>query len=164
MRRTRFVTLCSLGLLFAGTTPVFASSLDFGWGPPVEVRSRSQTRYLVWPIQISNPGPGKLTPTLEIVAVTDTGKQYAAQQAATVSVPVSAGQVVSMAALQTAIFPSATRRAAVVFEQFDPHARVVHLYVGGLTQAALSRSSPYLHVTYVRSGSGWTWKGTSVLE
>ena len=164
MRRTRLFTLCCVGLFFAPTIPVFGSSLDFGWGQPVEVKTRPQTRYLVWPIQISNPGPGRLTPNLEIVAVTDTGKQYHPTETAKVSFPAGGGDVASVAALQTHIFPSVTRRAAVVFERFDPRANVVHFYVGGLTQAGSNRSSPYLHVTYTRSGAGWTWRGTSVLE
>lgn len=164
MIQRRFITLCALGWLVAGTTPVCASSLDFGWGPPVEVKLRPQTRYLVWPIQISNPGPRRITPNLEIVAVTDTGKQYFPAEAAKVSMPAGGGEVVSVAALQTNIFPSAIRRAAVVFDQFDPRARVVHLYVGGLTPTASNRSSPYLHVTYTRAGAGWIWQSTSVLE
>ena len=163
MRRSQIVTWF-IGLLLAAATPAFSAALDFGWGPPIEVKVHPKDRYLVWPIQISNSGPVRMTPSLEIVAVTDTGKQYIPEETAEVHMPAATEEIISVAALQAHIFPSATRRAAVVFERFDPRAKVVHFYVGGLTQGPTSRSSPYLHVTYKRSGAGWTWQSTSVLE
>jgi hypothetical protein len=169
MTRLVAIALLIATVFFAGgTASATASSLDFGWGQPVAVKPRpGKSSFLVWPIQISNRTAKKLVPQLDLVAVTDTGKQYHSQATVKVSTAASpSGETLSVAALQSTMFPSVTRQAFAVFENVDPHARVIHFYVGGLETPAAANPGQdvYLRVTYTRSKTGWVWSGTSVLE
>jgi len=145
-----------------------AAALDFGWGTPVLLANKGKSvreSYVAWPIQISNNTRHRLTPQIDIVVVTDTGKQYS---------PVSGVQVknqdsremVSLADIKGNIFPSVTRRALAVFKDIDPKATVIHFYIGGLEDGEnrVREKSSYLKVTYKRLHKGWKLEGTDVME
>lgn len=150
--------------ILLGVDSVQAASLDFGWGTPIEITEKierkGEKQYLVWPIQISNRSGKRWLPRLDIVAVTDTGKQYAPTPTLKVS---ASGEAASLASLENHLFPSVTRHAMVVFERIDPKAKVIHLYVGGLVDIP-DREMKYLRITYKRSLSGWEWEDSSALE
>lgn len=154
-----FVTL----IMVFGSGISVAAALDFGWGTPVLLKEKPSKVYLAWPIQISNNTDKRLIPYLDIVVVTNTGKQYS--PLSTLKIPY--GDFLNIAALRSNLFPSATRRAIAVFENVDPMASVIHLYVGGLVQptpAASKEDMAYLRITYKRSSTGWEWEETSVLK
>ena len=166
MIRTRRIVFALFFIFFIGHSldSSQAASLDFGWGKPIEITEKGERRgerqYLVWPIQITNRTGRRWLPHLDIVAVTDTGKQYAPTPGMRVSAP---GDIASLAGLGEHLFPSVTRKATVVFEKIDPEAKVIHFYVGGLIDKP-EREMKYLRITYRRSASGWKWEDSGALE
>ena len=161
------ISLALTGVSVSAPAPSFSQSLDFGWGPPIYRKAQIDEKkgYLAWPIQISNYTGKKLLPLLDIVAVTDTGRQYAPNSKILASM--APGDMLSLSGLHTSIFPQATRRSMVVFEDFDPKINRIHFYIGGLTQASGkvgSEHQKYLQITYTRAGGVWKWEKTGVLE
>jgi hypothetical protein len=151
-------------LILLGVDSTWAASLDFGWGTPIEINDKverkSPKQYLVWPIEISNRTPKRWVPHLDIVAVTDTGKQYAPTPAMKETV---SGDRTSLAGLDHQLFPAVIRKAIAVFEEIDSEAKVIHFYVGGLIDIP-ERQMKYLRITYKRSPSGWKWEDSGALE
>ncbi|GEM_PF-6475319 len=151
-------------LIVLGLDSSQAASLDFAWGPPLEINEKIEKKgekpYLVWPIQITNRTGKRWLPRLDIVAVTDTGKQYSPTPTMKVS---TSGEAASLATLENHLFPSVTRNAVAVFEKVDPEAKVIHFYVGGLVDIP-ERKMKYLRITYKRSPSGWKWEESGALE
>ncbi|TAK00893.1 MAG: hypothetical protein EPO39_15185 [Candidatus Manganitrophaceae bacterium] len=155
-------------LILFGLDSTQAASLDFAWGTPMEITGKIESKidrkgdkpYLIWPIQISNRTGKRWLPHLDVVAVTDTGKQYAPTPTLKVS---ASGEAASLANLESHLFPSVTRNAVVVFEKIDPEAKVIHFYVGGLIDIP-ERKMKYLRITYKRSPSGWKWEDSGALE
>jgi hypothetical protein len=141
-----------------------AASLDFGWGTPLEVTEKigkkGHKHYLAWPIQITNRTGKRWLPRLDVVAVTDTGKQYAPTPTMRVNL---SEETASLAGMERHLFPSVTRKGVVVFEKIDLEAKVIHFYVGGLVDLP-EREMKYLRITYKRSPSGWTWEDSGALE
>lgn len=141
-----------------------AASLDFGWGTPIEVKEKiakkGHQHYLAWPIQISNRTGKRWIPRLDIVAVTDTGKQYTPTPTMKILL---FEEMASLANIESSLFPSVTRKAVVVFEKIDSEAKVIHFYVGGLIDVP-EREMKYLRITYRRSPSGWKWEDSGALE
>lgn len=165
-----FSVVFGMVLVLAGAgAPRAGASLDFGWGPPLQVtqgKLKAEKIYLAWPIQISNHTPKRWGPDLDIVAVTDTGFQYKPVPELKVSARHSGQGPEPLTALQSTLFPPATRRAVAVFEDVDPKASIIYFYVGGLVQDASGNSDNgvYLRITYKHTLSGWNWEGMSLLE
>lgn len=156
--------LFSLFIVALDVDSSWAASLDFGWGTPIKVKEKiaKKGHYhdLAWPIQISNGTGKRWLPRLDIVAVTDTGKQYAPTPTRKVTL---SEEMASLANLESHLFPSVTRKAVVVFEKIDSAAKVIHFYVGGLVDVP-EREMKYLRITYKRAPSGWTWEDAGALE
>lgn len=146
----------------------FASTLDFGWASPFVMTQRSKNGNInmAWPIQIINDTRRRLIPSLEIVAVMDNGRQYYPTPQIRAKGGGSSEECVSLSSLQTALFPSVSQRAIVVFEDLDPKASMVDFYVGGLETGGPMdlKEKVYLKITYRRSSSGWELEGISSLE
>lgn len=155
-----FMNLALMGPLEIST----ARSLDFGWGTPIELNEKmdkkGQKHYLVWPIEICNRTAKRWLPQLDIVAVTDTGRQYAP---APDLKEITSEDRMSLAGMHTQLFPSVIRKAIAVFEEIDSKAKVIHFYVGGLVDIP-QREMKYLRITYKRSPSGWRWEESGALE
>ena len=149
-----------------------AASLDFGWGTPVILTQKpspaTTKTYIAWPIQISNNTGYRLIPNLDIVAVTDTGKQYSPVPDMKIKTS-NYSEMLTISDLKNNIFPMVTRRAVAVFSNIDPKANVIHFYIGGLKDTGIRKAKTtedmqYLQITYKRAKKGWTWDSTNVLE
>lgn len=153
--------------LGVGKAPLAASPFDFGWSSPIVVEKKSKgrlTTYLAWPIQLRNNTVRLLSPQLEIVAVTDTGRQYNPDPAIHVHRPPHRYPLVAMTDMGDGIFPSVTQNTVAVFQQIDPKASRIDFYVGGLVDLDLVGEKRYLKITYKRILSGWEWEGTSFFK
>ena len=149
--------------------PAFATALDFGWGEPVLVHNAQKKdggNFLAWPIQIDNNTGQRLVPHLDIVAVTDTRKQYHSDPSQRAWARVLDKEVMSVSNLEKDFFPMASRKAVAVFENVDPKARMIHFYVGGLVKSASPEveKMTYLRITYSRVLSRWEWQETSFIR
>ena len=168
--RNLFLLLSVILFLVTFQGSAVAAALDFGWGQPVVVKKKAKREeggsYLAWPIQIGNNTHQRLVPHLDIVAVTDTRKQYHSNPVERVWVRDLDMEVQSVSNLERDIFPMATRKAVVVFENVDPEAREIHFYVGGLVASASPEieEMTYMKITYSRVHSGWEWKETSFIR
>jgi hypothetical protein len=79
------------------------------------------------------------------------------------------GDMLTVSDLKSNIFPMVTRRAAAVFSNIDPKAKVIHFYIGGLKDTGIRKAKTtedmqYLQITYKRAKKGWIWDSTNVLE
>lgn len=147
-----------------------AASLDFGWGVPIMFPAKSKQseikkNYMAWPVQISNYSKRRLVPLLDIVAVTDTGKQYSPVRNKLVR-DLESDEMVNISDIEDKIFPDVTRRSIILFSDIDPKANIIHFYVGGLREADLitTKDIKYLKITYKRSPAGWKWESINFLE
>ena len=166
----RIVALITTIFITAGISiSSAAASLDFGWSTPVVLANKEKKNvretYIAWPIQISNSTKQKLVPALDIVAVTNTGKQYSPIPELKVSHQ-EGREMLSLTELKGNIFPSVTRRAMAIFKNIDPKATIVHFYIGGLDgRGRVDREDiKYLRVTYKRLRTGWELESTDVIE
>jgi hypothetical protein len=151
-----------------------ANGLDFGWGKPVpsHAKGKKAAPYLLWPIQVMNNSDGVLTPSVSVVAVTNTGRQYVPLPYAAVAPDGPYEQLYTLDGLRTELFPQATRRAVAVFERVDPDAREIRFYVSGLVRPGPRRTSAtassgggsYVMVTFERVKDEWKWVNTEFLE
>lgn len=144
-------------------------SLDFGWSQPVtpHIKGKKGTPYLVWPIQVVNNTSRVLTPSLGVVAVTNTGRQYTSLPYAAVAPDGPYEELYTLDGLHSQMFPTVTRRAAAVFERVDPGAREIRFYVSGLVRPEARRTSggtPYVLVTFERVKDEWKWVSTEFLQ
>jgi hypothetical protein len=151
--------------------PAFAESgsLDFGWSRPSapHLKGKKSAPYLVWPIQIVNNTTAVLTPSLGVVAVTNTGHQYIPLPYAAVAPDGPYEELYTLDGLHTEMFPRVTRRAVAVFEKVDPNAREIRFYVSGLIRPGARRASggtSYVLVTFERVKDEWQWVSTEFLE
>ena len=162
--------LCTIFLTIGMDRPLSAAALDFGWGAPIHIRQTSKGKNeqinLAWLIQVSNNTNQRLVPRLDIVAVTDTGRQYTPASSPGVNIPVPHEEVGNITGLASGVFPNATRRAVAVFQDIDPKASMIHFYVGGLVRpnSGSTRQVTYLRITYKRVLSGWKWTEISDLR
>lgn len=147
-----------------------AASLDFGWGAPIIFPAKNKQgeinkNYMAWPIQISNYSKHRLVPFLDIVAVTNTGKQYSPVRKKLVRDHESE-EMLNISEIEDKIFPDVTRRSIILFSDIDPKASIIHFYVGGLkeTEIVTTKDVKYLKITYKRSPDGWKWDGVNFLE
>jgi hypothetical protein len=143
-------------------------SVDLGWGTPSVVSQKSgkaRRNILVWPVQLSNNTPHRKSPVLEIVAVTNTGRQYSAPPLEKVTV-VSLGEVPGIKGFNEGLFPQASLQGFAVFNDFDLNATRISFYVGGLFETSNGNpdSNKFVLITYERKGSGWEWIGTKLFE
>jgi len=148
-----------------------AQWLDFGWSRPVaaaEVKpSIGAGDYLIWPIQITNNSPRVLSPSISVVAVTNTGRQYTPLPFVAVAAERPRDEVFTLEQLKSEMFPAVRRRAAVVFEDVDPDARQIRFYVRGLVRPGPQRvanGGAYVMVTFERMDGSWVWVNTDFLE
>jgi hypothetical protein len=166
---TIFTTLIIAALTLNGQIGLsMAASVDFGWGTPIEMPEKTKRnevkKYLAWPVQISNSTGKKLNQQIDIVAVTNTRKQYTPVSNLRVKIR-NRGEIVPLSSMQGGIFPRVIRKTIVIFKEIDPKATAIDFYVGGLSEGAEEGlNQKYFRITYKRSSSGWRWDGTSVLE
>ncbi len=157
------VFILGLILVMPLTSLAAISSLDFGWGSPILIKQSGQKQMLAWPIQISNPTKKPWFAKLDVVAVTDTGKQYS-----TISNPdiEDIDGISPLSVLKSHIFPSVTRRTIALFEEVDPKATLIHFYVGGIVDPSQKEQGEtrYFRITYQRTVEGWKWNGSNILE
>jgi len=158
-----------LGLAPAPTAA--AQNLDFGWSRPVQATQvkggKHRGEYLVWPIQIVNSSGRVLTPSLTVVAVTNTGRQYMPLPYMGVRPDAAGDEVYTLDQLKGQMFPMVTRRAAVVFDGVDPRAQEIRFYVRGLVRPGpqtVSSGGSYVMVTFEKVEGKWTWVSTDFLE
>lgn len=161
--------LVAMVALAAGPALAESGSLDFGWSQPVapHVKGKKAAPYLVWPIQIVNNTTGVLTPSLGVVAVTNTGKQYTPLPYAAVAPDAPFEELYTLDGLHSEMFPQVTRRAVAVFEKVDPQAREIRFYISGLVRPGPRRTaggSSYVLVTFERVKDDWKWVSTEFLE
>jgi len=159
----------ALGALVAGPVRADPGSLDFGWSQPVapHVKGKKAAPYLVWPIQIVNNTTGILTPSLGVVAVTNTGHQYTPLPYAAVAPDGPYEELYTLDGLRSEMFPRVTRRAVAVFEKVDPNAREIRFYVSGLVGPGARRTAggnSYVLITFERVRDEWQWVSTEFLE
>jgi hypothetical protein len=161
--------LAAVVALTAGPALAEPGSLDFGWGKPVapHIKGKKAAPYLVWPIQIVNNTSGVLTPSLGVVAVTNTGHQYTPLPYAAVAPDAPYEELYTLDGLHSQMFPQVTRRAVAVFEKVDPTAQEIRFYVSGLVRPGPRRTSggtSYVLVTFERVKDDWQWVSTEFLE
>lgn len=153
----------------AGPARADSGALDFGWSKPVlpHAGGKKAEPYLLWPIQIVNSSDQVLTPSISVVAVTNTGRQYMPLPYAAVAPDGPYEEVYTLDGLRTEMFPQVTRRAVAVFEKVDPEAREIRFYVSGLLRPgarSTGGSRQYVLVTFERHDKEWSWVSTEFLR
>jgi hypothetical protein len=160
--------LCTVFIFDGVYKTTAAASLDFGWGPPIDLKQEGNTikSYLVWPIQISNRTGRRLVPHLDIVAVTNTGRQFSPLSTVKITGPSSYGVLTRISDLCSNLFPSAMISGMAVFGNMDPKVNGIDFYVGGLivSESPVADERTYLRITYKRTRAGWEWEDTGVLK
>jgi hypothetical protein len=156
-------------ILLCLTHSAFAASLDIGWGIPAilsEKIDKSNHKVLLWPIQVSNGTSSKRHPLLDIVAVTNTGKQYNATRLSKGNLGRYAALVSDTTSTKGAIFPAAAMQGFAIFEDIDPKAGSLYFYIGGLMEDVKSRKEikKYIRITYKKIGQDWKWVDTDTVE
>jgi len=152
----------NLVVFFPVTTD--ASPVDFGWSIPEYFPHNKgledEKKYLIWVYSIRNTKEEKITIPVETLLSTDTGKYYEAKYIPEIAEKVSEdGEMyISSGKMSGEYDPGVTRMGIAVFEDIDPDAQKINIYMTGLShfffwRSRLSENS--YKITYKRSGSKW---------
>ena len=141
-----------------------ASQVDFSWSTPEYFShnkgSEDEKKYLIWVYSIRNTIDQKITVPVATLLTTDTNKYYEAKYIPEIAEKVSEDGVkyISSDKMKGEYDPGVTRKGIAIFEDIDPYAQKINIFMTGLSHFFLwrQRMADYSYkITYKRSGSKW---------
>jgi len=141
-----------------------ASQVDFGWSVPEYFSENEGTedakKYLIWVFSIRNTLDEGITVPVATLLSTDTEKYYEPKYIPEIVEKVSEdGETyLSSDKMKGEYGPGSTRKGIAIFEDIDPYAQKINIYMTGLSHFFFWRwrLSDYSYkITYKRSGSKW---------
>ena len=165
MNKLKYLCLF-LFLIFAASVPVEseASQVDFGWSVPEyfleNEGSEDEKKYLIWVFSIGNTIEEEITVPVVTLLSTDTDKYYEAKYIPEIAEKISEdGETyLSPDKMKGKYGPRVTRKGIAIFEDIDPYAQKINIYMTGLSHFFFWRwrLSDYSYkITYKRSGNKW---------
>ena len=165
MNKLKYLCLF-LFLIFAASVPVEseASQVDFGWSVPEyfleNEGSEDEKKYLIWVFSIGNTIEEEITVPVVTLLSTDTDKYYEAKYISEIAEKISEGgeTYLSPDKMKGEYGPGVTRKGIAIFEDIDPYAQKINIYMTGLSHFFFWRwrLSDYSYkITYKRSGNKW---------
>ncbi len=151
-----------LAISFSPT--VEASQVDFAWSIPENFIHKKDTegerKYLIWVYSISNTIDKKIEIPVATLLTTDTEKFYEPKYIPEIATIVSEGkeQYISSNEMKGEYNPGVTRKCIAIFEDIDPYARKINIFMTGLSHFFFWRwrLSDYSYkITYKKSGNNW---------
>lgn len=141
-----------------------ASQVDFGWSIPeyfsMDDGPEDEKKYLIWVFSIRNTIDKEITVPVATLLSTDTDKYYEPKYIPEIAEEVSecVEKYLSSDKMKGEYAPGVTRRGIAMFEDIDPYAQKINIYMTGLSHFFFWRwrLSDYSYkITYKRSGSKW---------
>ena len=141
-----------------------ASQVDFSWSTPEYFShnkgSEDEKKYLIWVYSIRNTIDQKITVPVATLLTTDTNKYYEAKYIPDIAEKVSEDGVkyISSDKMKGEYDPGVTRKGIAIFEDIDPYAQKINIFMTGLSHFFLWRqrmADNSYKITYKRSGSKW---------
>ncbi len=141
-----------------------ASQVDFAWSTPENFvnkeDSKDEKKYLIWGYSISNTIEDVIEIPVATLLTTDTGKFYEPKYFPEIVNIVSEGKekYISPDEMKGEYNPGDTRKCIAVFEDVDPYARKINIFMTGLSHFFFWRwrLSDYSYkITYKKSGNRW---------
>ncbi|GAX60826.1 glycosyltransferases [Candidatus Scalindua japonica] len=157
-----FMLFLNVVILFPATSD--ASQVDFGWSVPEYFKfnesSENEKKYLIWVYSIRNTIDQKILIPVSTILSTDTDKFYEAKYIPKIAEQVSEDgeKYLSPDKMKGEYDPGVTRMGIAVFEDIDPYAQKINIFMTGLSHFFFWRwrLSDYSYkITYKRSGSKW---------
>jgi len=163
MNKLKYLCLF-LFLIFAASVPVEseASQVDFGWSVPEyfleNEGSEDEKKYLIWVFSIGNTIEEEITVPVVTLLSTDTDKYYEAKYISEIAEKITEdGETyLSPDKMKGEYGPGVTRKGIAIFEDIDPYAQKINIYMTGLSHFFFWRwrLSDYSYkITYKRSGN-----------
>ncbi len=153
-----------LNLVFFFSVISEASQVDFGWSVPeyfmYNEGSGDEKKYLIWVFSIKNTIDSEITIPVATLLSTDTDKYYEAKYVPEIAEKVSEDgeKYLSSDKMKGEYSPGATRKGIAIFEDVDPHAQKINIFMTGLSHFFFWRwrLSDYSYkITYKKSGNDW---------
>lgn len=141
-----------------------ASQVDFGWSVPeyflYNEGSEDEKKYLIWVFSIRNTIDKEITVPVATLLLTDTDKYYEAKYIPEIAKKVSEDgeKYLSADKMRGEYGPGVTRKGIAIFEDIDPYAQKINIFMTGLSHFFFWRwrSSDYSYKnTYKKSGNKW---------
>ena len=141
-----------------------ASQVDFGWSIPeyfsMDDGPEDEKKYLIWVFSIRNTIDKEITVPIATLLSTDIDKYYEPKYIPEIAEEVSecVEKYLSSDKMKGEYAPGVTRRGIAMFEDIDPYAQKINIYMTGLSHFFFWRwrLSDYSYkITYKRSGSKW---------
>jgi len=141
-----------------------ASQVDFGWSTPeyflYDEDSEEEKKYLIWVFSIRNTINEKIVVPVATLLSTDTDKYYEAKYIPEIAEKVSEDgeRYLSSDKMKGEYDPGVTRKGIAIFEDIDPYAQKINIFMTGLSHFFFWRwrLTDYSYkITYKRSGSKW---------
>ncbi len=164
MNKVRNLFLFSLFVLSFSITSE-ASQVDFSWSTPESLTykkdSEDEKKYIVWMYSVKNTTDNKIVVPIETFLKTDTQKNYEDKYIPDIVSKYSKGneKYISAGEMKGEFGPGVTKKGIAIFEDIDPYAQKINIYVTGLTHFFFWRWRlvDYSYkITYKRSGDSWT--------
>ncbi len=143
---------------------VEASQVDFAWSTPENLIHKKDTdeenKYLIWVYSISNTIDKTIEIPVATLLTTDTNKFYEPGYIPEIATLVSEGkeEYISSNEMKGEYSPGVTKKCIAIFEDVDPYARKVNIFMTGLSHFFFWRwrLSDYSYkITYKKSGNNW---------
>ncbi len=165
MQKLKYLSLF-LFFYIAAFFPVISegSEIDFGWSIPEYFSdnkgSEDEKKFLIWVFSIRNTVEKAISVSVATVLSTDTDKYYEAKYIPEIAEKVSEDgeEYLSTDKMKGEYGPGVTRRGIAIFEDVDPYAKKINIFMVGLSNTFFwrSRSSDYPYkITYKKSGHKW---------
>ncbi len=141
-----------------------ASQVDFAWSTPENLVHKKDTeeekKYLIWVYTLSNTIDKTIEIPVATLLSTDTEKYYEPKYIPEIATIVSEGKedYISPDEMKGEYSPGVTRKCIAIFEDIDPYAQKVNIFMTGLSHYFFWRwrLSDYSYkITYKKSGNKW---------
>ena len=141
-----------------------ASQIDFGWSVPENILhdkdSEGGKKYIIWFYSIKNTTDKKILVPVETFLTTDTEKNYEDKFIEEVVSAVTKEDKEYMSAkdMKGEFGPGVTKKGVALFEDVDPYAQNINIFVTGLSHFFFWRwrMIDYSYkITYKKSGNTW---------
>ncbi len=160
------LTFLFIFLFFANLfSPIVdASQVDFAWSTPENFVHKKETRdgkkYLIWVYSIRNTIDETIEIPVATLLSTDTEKFYEPIYIPEIATIVSEGKdtYISSNEMKGEYSPGVTRKGIAIFEDIDPYAKKINIFMTGLSHYFFWRwrLSDYSYkITYKKSGNNW---------
>ncbi len=142
-----------------------AAQVDFGWSVPDNIvftrDSEDEKRYIIWFYSIRNTTDNEILVPVETFLTTDTQKNYPDRFIEEVVSTVTEEDEKYMTAqeMKGQFGPGVTKKGVALFEDVDPYAQKINIFVTGLSHFFFWRwrMVDYSYkITYKKSGNKWS--------